>query len=140
MGARIAVARQLRAPRQGEGGRDQHEDRVDQQDQAGPHHLGLLHLAAQEFRRAAHHQAGEKHRQQQEHQQIGDAGALAAEHHLQKQVEQGGEDRERHGRIHCTVHRPSHRAGGHHRPEAGEPCSEAQFLPLQVAAAEPALE
>ena len=99
MGAGVADARQRGSARQGEGGRDEHEDRVDQQDQAGPHHLGLLHLAAQEFRRAAHHQAGEEHRQQHEHQEVGNAGALASDHHLEKQIEQGGEDGQRHRRI-----------------------------------------
>ena len=140
MGARIADARQRRATRHGEGGRDEHEHRVDQQDQTGPHHLGLLHLPAQEFRCAAHHQAGQKHRQQHEHQQVGDAGALAAEHHLQKQVEQGGQDGQGHRRIDRPVYRPGHRAGGHHRPQAAERRPEAQLLALQVAAAQPLLE
>ena len=140
MGAGVGDAVHPGASRQGERGGNQNEQRVDQQDQAGPHHLGLLHLSAKKFRRAPHHQPGEEHRQQSKHQQIGRAGALPTEHHLQEQVEQGGEDRERHGRIDRAIHRARHRAGGDHRPEPGEWRPEAQLFALKIAAAEPAGE
>ena len=115
---------------------------IDQrQDQDGEHrHLDLLRLdlLAEIFRRAADHQAGDEHRDDDEQQHAVEAGADAAEDDLAElHVDQRDHAAERREAVVHGVDGAVRGRGGRHRPQARIGDAEADLLAFHVGRIEP---
>jgi hypothetical protein len=101
------------------------------------HHLDflLLDLLAQVFGRAAHHQAGDKHRQDGEQQHAVEARAHASENHFaQLDIDQRHQAAQRRQAVVRVVHRAATGVGGNHREKRRVGNAEARLLAFHVAA------
>ena len=111
-------------PKLGDTDRDrrEHQDRQreDQHDEHRHLHVVGLDLLAQVLRRAADHQAGDEHRQDDEDEDAVHPGADAAEDHLaQHDVDERHQAAERRERVVPAVDRAAARVGRHGREERG---------------------
>ena len=106
---------------------------MDEQGEHGQLHLAGLDLLAQVFRRAADHQPGQEHADDQVNEHVDEADALAAEDAVEPHA---GERRQAGQRIEAVVHAVDRAArhGRRHRRE-GRPGrgAEAQFLAFEIA-------
>ena len=119
----------------GERGAEQDHHGRDEDDQRRHLHLVGLDLLAEIFRRAAHHEPGDEHGDQGEHQHAVEARPDPAEHDL-TELDQPhrNEATERREAVVHGVHRAVGRRRRGRGPDGGVDDAEARLLPLHVAA------